>query len=288
MSDTGVQVRSNLLNLLRTLLAGGVAAALLSACSGISDYSTAFSDDLPTRASVPEVPLIRQADYFCGPASLAMVLSWSGPDVTQQEIAAQSFSPSAKGTFRADLIGAARRRGQLVVPVADFSDLLTEVAAGHPVIVFQNLSLGVAPRWHYAVVVGFDRSKQELTLHSGELEIMQMPFEAFERTWMRGDRWAITVLPPDHLPAAAPEDAVLLAAAALEETGMVREAEAAYAAGMQRWSDAWIWPFGLGNARYAQGDLSGAEQAFRIAAGIAPDVPEIDANLAQVRSELGR
>lgn len=262
--------------------------ASLAACAGVTDRAVEIPADVPSRAAIDGVPLVLQEDFYCGPAALSMVLAWAGRDVPQHEIAAQAFSPSAQGSFRADMIGAARRQGQLVTPVSDFGSLLAEVAAGNPVIVFQNLSLPVLPRWHYAVVVGFDRARQEVVLHSGELEVMRMPFLVFRRTWARGENWAITVLPPGRLPATADEAETLAATVALEDTGQSRAAAAAYAAGAARWPDAWLWPFGLGNARYAMGDLAGAEDAFRRARRLAPDIPEIAANLTQVQRERAR
>ncbi|MGI9370760.1 MAG: PA2778 family cysteine peptidase [Ruegeria sp.] len=244
--------------------------------------------DVPTRAMVSDVPLIKQNDFYCGPASLAMVFQWSGKDVTQSEIAAQSFTPGAQGTFLADMIGAARRRGMLAVRLSTSAELLDEVAVGHPVIVFQNLSLKLAPQWHYAVVVGYDLERNQVTLHSGEYEQMTMGLGLFLRTWQRGDYWAMVVLPPDQLPASEDQWEILGAAAALEKLGHAGAAATAYAKGGSRWPDNWIWPYGLGNARYQKGDLAGAKRAFEQAARIDPTVPEIQNNLGQVKQELSQ
>ncbi|WP_233252535.1 PA2778 family cysteine peptidase [Maritimibacter sp. 55A14] len=260
---------------------------VLLGCAQAVDRRLEVPADQVTRAAVPGVPLIKQADFHCGPASLAMVMQWSGLDVTQSEIAAQSFSPGAEGTYLADMLGSARRRGQLAVPVTGFQNLLDEIAAGHPVIVFQNLGLNFALKWHYAVAVGYDLEARRIILHSGELDRMVMPLRLFERTWRRGDYWALVVLPPGELPAAAGEWDVLRAAEALERAGQLRAAQEAYAAGAARWPDHWLWQFGLGNTRYGRGDLQGARRAFLWARRLAPDVPEIRQNLAQVNRELG-
>ena len=95
--------------------------------------------------------------------------------------------------------------------VGAFGDLLAEVDAGHPVIAFQNLGLGWLPRWHYAVVTGYDLDAREISMHSGELSRLTMDFALFERTWRRGDYWAITLLPPNDMT----RDFVILAAARL-------------------------------------------------------------------------
>ena len=111
---------------------------------------------LPPRAEVAGVPFFPQEEAYCGPAALATVLSWSGLPVTQDEVAAQVYTPGREGTLRTDVAAAARRHGRLAVPVTRLADLVAELAAGHPVLVFQNLGLGWFPVWHYAVAVGYD------------------------------------------------------------------------------------------------------------------------------------
>ena len=261
---------------------------LLLGCGQTVERAVSVPNDVPTRAAVAGVPLIKQQDFYCGPTSLAMVMQWSGHDVTQAEIAAQAFSPGAKGTYLADMTGAARRRGQLAVGLSTFPDLLNEIAAGHPVIVFQNLGLSWAPKWHYAVAVGYDLKSDQIFLHSGELDHMMMPIRLFERTWRRGDHWAIVVLPPDQLPATPDQWEILRAAAALERVGRVAEAEKVYANGSSRWPKNWIWPYGIGNARYQRGDLKGARRAYKKAAVLDPSIPEVRHNLAQVKARLAK
>ncbi len=231
------------------------------------------------------VPLIEQADFHCGPAALAMALQWSGQDVTQDQIARLAFVPGAKGTFQEDMIGAARRRGALSVRLNGFDDLTAEIAAGHPVIVFQNLGESFAPIWHYAVVTAYDLERGTVTLHSGQLSRTTMTLAKFERTWAGGEGWAFVALSPIDLPATASERDVLDAAAGLERAERPGAAAMAYRAGAARWPENWLWQFGLGNALYATGDLEGAEQAWRRAIALDPGAREPRQNLATLRAE---
>ncbi|MDX8352582.1 PA2778 family cysteine peptidase [Cognatiyoonia sp. IB215182] len=258
----------------------------MAACAPAFDPDARLGVDVPTRAQVADVPLIQQADFYCGPASIAMVMQWAGTDIGQEDVAKLAFNPGAGGTYLADMIGSSRRLGHLAVEINTFDQLLSEIDAGHPVIVFQNLGLGIAPVWHYGVVTGYDFDRDEVYLNSGQLEQMVMPFATFERTWRRGDYWGIVVLPPDDLPVSVPETDILSAGAALERVDQFGAAETLYETGAARWPDSWIWQFGLANARYGQGDLRGARTALQRAQRMAPDIPEIGANLAQVNSEL--
>jgi hypothetical protein len=274
------------LNLLLRGFATAAALAWLAACAVPFDPDQRLTVDVPTRAQVAGVPLIQQADFYCGPASIAMVMQWAGSDVTQDDIAALAFNPGAEGTYLADMIGSSRRLGQLAVEISGFDQLIAEVAAGHPVIVFQNLGLGVLPVWHYGVVTAYDFEADLIYLNSGQRDQMVMPFAVFERTWRRGDFWGLVVLPPDQLPVSAPESDILKAGAALEQVKAFDAAETLYETGAARWPTNWLWQFGLANARFGKGDLRGAQLALRRARALGPDIPEVRANLANINGLL--
>jgi hypothetical protein len=270
-------------------VAGALLFAVLAGCATPqTDRLLETRAALPSRAEVAGVPFFPQEQYYCGPAALAMVLSWSGLPVTQDQIAPQVYTPAREGTLASDMVAAARRNGRLAVPVNQLPDLTAELAAGHPVVVFQNLGLSWFPVWHYAVAVGYDLSAGELVLHSGLDARLRTPLRTFERTWARADHWGLVVLPPGGLPASADEMTVLRAATGLEQAGEFRAAAAAYAAIAARWPDsieAWI---GRGNAAYAAGDLGQAEDAFRTAVERHPDAAAAWNNLAHVLGESGR
>lgn len=274
---------------MRGLAAIGVlAVGLLTGCASLeSPRLQEDPGDLPPEAAVAGVPFYAQQDNYCGPASLAMVLSWAGEPVAQEEVAPQVFTPDREGAFAADVLAAARRRGYLAVPVTGLRELLAEVAGDRPVLVLQNLGLDWIPRWHFAVVVGYDLPAGELRLHSGRDAERTVALSTFERTWARAGRWGLVVLPPGRLPASADATAVLEAAVGLERAGQMAAAEQAYAAAAERWPQrlgAWI---GLANARHGQGDARGAASALREGLEHHPGSAEAWNNLAVVLDELG-
>ncbi|HZD26298.1 MAG TPA: PA2778 family cysteine peptidase [Alphaproteobacteria bacterium] len=274
-------------------LAAAAAALLLAGCATpqLDALHARPPAGLPRQAQVAGVPIIEQQDKYCGPASLAMVLNWSGETITQEAVAKQIYTPGKEGTLREDMLGGARRHGQLAVKLDRLDDVLRELDAGHPVIVFQNLAFSWYPQWHFAVATGYDLDAGdggEIVLHSGMKTEHRLPLSTFELTWARGDHWALVVLPPDTLPATAGEHAVVQAAVALERVGQPQAAAQAYAAVLKRWPASLGGAIGLGNARYAAGDKAGAERAFREATERHPDSPAAWNNLATVLSELGR
>lgn len=242
---------------------------------------------LPDRAEVEGVPFVPQDDLWCGPASLAMALGWSGLDLSQAELAPAVFTPGRAGSLQADMVAAARRHGRLAVPVTSLGDLLAELAAGHPVLVLQNLGLDWWQVWHYAVAVGYDRAAGVLVLRSGAEARHEVSLATFELTWARAGHWALVILPPDRLPASAGQATVVRAAAALEQSGEIRAAGVAYDAILERWPDSAGALLGRGNVRYAEHDLDGAELAFRRAVLTDPGSPAAWNNLAQVLLEQG-
>ena len=228
-----------------------------------ADRLLAAPGDRPDRVDLVAVPFHPQERDQCGPASLAMVLEWGGLPVDPDTLRSQIFTPGRAGSLQSDIVAAARRHGRVAHPVSTLDELLTELSAGHPVLVLQNLGLSWYARWHYAVAIGYDLPDRSILLHTGRSARRRTGLELFERTWARGGHWAIVVLPPSRLPGSASETRYLLAVAGLEQAGKPREAELAYAAALEGWPSslgAWI---GLGNSRYARGDLAGAEAAFR-------------------------
>lgn len=244
--------------------------------------------DLPRRQELSATPFFPQELYQCGPAALAMSLVASGVAVTPDALVSQVYVPERKGSLQAEMIAAGRRNGNLSMTLpARLDALLTEVAAGNPVIILQNLSLPVAPLWHYAVLIGYDLDREEVMLRSGTTKRMVMPLTTFERTWARSGRWAMVTLEPGHLPATAKQEDVIAALVALEKAAGPERARRAYQAALQRWPDNLVLQLGFGNSAYAAGDLAGAAEVLRRATISHPGSAPAFNNLATVLADLG-
>jgi hypothetical protein len=271
------------------LAAAGLARFLLAAGSGCSLYGGVMPSS-PTGAEltrVPDVPFYAQEEYQCGPAALAMAMTWSGLPVRPEDLTAEVYTPANKGSIQPDMITAARRHGRMAYVIHGADRLSAEIDAHNPVVVLQNLGLSWYPVWHYAVVTGLDRDTGEVLLNSGTIRSKRSPWRVFENTW-GPDFWGVMVLPPSRLPATAREKEWLEGAVGLERAKQWAAAEQAYATATDRWPqshDAWI---GLGNARYSLGNATGAAEAFRKATEVKPDSGIAFNNLAFVLDELGR
>lgn len=265
-------------------------AVMLTGCATpqVATLDERWPHDLAARVELGNVPFYPQEDYECGPAALAMVAGAAGVQVQPDALVEQVYLPGRKGSLQLEMLAASRRQGLLAYPLSPRVEaVMREVAAGHPVLVFQNLAFSFYPVWHYAVVIGFDRERNVLVLHSGRTERMEMSLFTFERTWARADYWSMVALPAGQLPATAEPETYAVAAAALERVHP-RAAQAAYAVALRLWPDDRASLPGAGNTAYALGQHPAATQAYRAAVRRHPDFAEAWNNLAQVLLEQGQ
>ncbi len=243
--------------------------AQLSGCAWLADppqtaaLKLAAPAGLPPRLERTQVPFFPQTQHHCGPAALATALADVGLPADPQALADAVFLPAREGSLQIEMLGAARRSGALATRLpGELSALLQELAAGHAVVILQNLGLAMAPQWHYAVLVGYDLADATLVLRSGTTERETMSLRTFEHTWARGGHWAVAVLPPGRLPATAREADALEAAIGFERTAPPAQAALAYRSLLARWPGNLLAGIGLGNARVGAGDIAGAAAAF--------------------------
>jgi tetratricopeptide (TPR) repeat protein len=273
-------------------LAGVVLSALLLAgCAAPPQLAALRAQGvagLPERAQVERVPFFAQpGDTLCGPTTLAMVAQAAGRTVTPEQLTPQVYLPGRQGALQAEMLAAARRNGLVPYVIEpSLKALLRELANGAPVLVLQNLSLPMAPQWHYAVAVGYDWPAGEIELHSGTTERLRMPLSTFERTWGRSQHWAVRVAAPDAPPTTADGARWAAAVAPLERLD-VQAAHTAYQAGLRRWPQVALLHFGAGNTAHALGASDDARRAFEAATELQPDFADAWNNLAWLRLQRG-
>lgn len=262
---------------------GALLMCLLAGCSSIrlTPPLAELPDDIPPKLELTETPFFPQEQYHCGPAALATLLSQRQIEVTPEALALRTYLPERQGSLQVELAATARQYGQLVYPLSGaFDDLLREVAAGNPVMILQNQAFRWFPRWHYAVVVGYDLHRKELVLRSGQEKRWVTGFQTFMNTWLRADNWGVVTLPPGVLPATAREHAYLSAANDLELTHQSEPAHKAYLAAVKRWPRSAMAWLAFGNSAYARGEWHMAVEAIQSAVKLDPENPAAWNNLA--------
>lgn len=264
------------------------ALALLGGCATTDSHIRNLSRVPPFDHTVEltSVPFFPQTKYECGPASLAMTLDFAGRNLTPAELAPKVYLPGRHGSLAVELVAATWREGLVPYVIRPrLSDLLHEVAAGHPVLVLENLAFDWYPDWHYAVVVGFNLRRGLIMLRSGKEARDIIPVLLFERVWSRSHRWGMIVLRPGQLPATARPAPYLKAAWGLERLGHLHAALKAYRAAVRHWPGNLDAEMGFGNALYALGHKFRAATVFRRAA-ISHTSAAAFNNLAQTLADL--
>lgn len=247
-------------------------------------YSSA---SLPRKSQLGNVPFLAQQAYHCGPAALAMVLAHAGLQPDYKRLADQVYTPGLQGALQVEMAAAVRRNGMLAYVIKPLvEDLLREVANGKPVVVLQNLSFAFAPKWHYAVVTGYDLDSNTIILHSGTTQGMRMSLFTFERTWSRADHWAMVTLAPGELPISADADRYVAAIAPLERVN-ASNATLAYAKALQKWPNNKAAMFGYANSIYATGNKILALRLYRQLVSQHANFADGWNNLAHVLMEEG-
>jgi tetratricopeptide (TPR) repeat protein len=238
--------------------------------------------------ALEQTPFFPQEAFQCGPAAVATVLAAEGLPVTPGDLTAEVYTPGLEGSLQPELLGAIRRRGLLAYELPpDLEGLASELAAGRPVLVLQNLGLEYRPIWHYAVVIGADSRTETLLLRSGTEARLEISTRKFIRSWDSAGNWGAVVLRPGEMPASPDLDHYRRAVLGLEAATRFAEAAVAWQAALDYWPEDPVALFGLGSARYALRDLDGARSAWeRYVRGNPDDVPGLN-NLAAVLGELG-
>lgn len=245
-------------------------------------------ETLPSSHELVATPFFPQQRYQCGPAALATVLGAHGVEVLPEQLVDQVYLPARQGSVPLEMEAAARSYGMLVYPLEPrLEALLAEVAAGYPVLVLQNLRFSWWPRWHYAVVVGYDLAAAQVVLRSGEIRRYRVAMGVFERTWRRADYWGRVILSPEGMPASARPLPYLRAALALEQSRQEEAALSSYRAASRQWPESALAWLAHGNLAYRLGDYALAERSFRHGVALSPQQADLWNNLGYALAGQG-
>ncbi len=270
-------------NFIFSLLAG----AFLSGCASRAPMSNHLLNSppsgIPESARLDHVPLISQTEGYCGPAAMTMAMQAAGKMLTIEELGPEIITPSKKGALPTDMISASRRHGMMAVTIESLDGVVQEIASGHPVIVFENLALSWYPRWHYAVVTGYDLRQKNIMFHSAGQAFSSQNLGTFEYSWKLADYWGVVILNPGELSTSADELAHVTAAAGLEQAGRWPEAERSYLAILDRWPESFASLIGLGNVTYLRGDVKASIYYLSRATQLKPESPVAQHNLRVAR-----
>lgn len=201
------------------LIAGG--AAVLAACAGSVAPEV---KRLPERVELSGTFYRGEANQS-GPQVLASLLSQQGIVITPGLLEKPLQLPGAEDKLQRNIENLAREYGMVVYPLdSNLPALLTQVAAGYPVMVrfTEGSAFWAEPR--YAILSGYDRNKQNVLLRAGMNRRQLMTFSAFESALEKSGGWAILIQKPGQIPAAVDHQRWLKAADELAQAGQENQA----------------------------------------------------------------
>jgi hypothetical protein len=266
-----------------------LSAGLLAGCTlvpeALDDPTADLAPGRPEAVRLSGVPFHPQKGFHCGPASLASLLQWTGVEVTPEQLEGRFFGEPAD--LRPDLMATVRGFGRFAYPVTGAEALRAEIAAGHPVLILENLGVAKEPLWNCPVAVGFADGGARILVHGGDDPDKVLSRGLLERLWSDTDQWAMVVLRPGDLPATAQAETMVAAADGLQKVGRYWEAVMAYDAILSQWPGDASALMGLGASLYMLGDTTGAAQAYNAAmAAGAPSGARVA--LAVVQAEMAK
>jgi len=242
----------------------------------------------PKTVELADTPFFPQREHQCGPAALASVLGASGVGITPDALEPRVYLPGKHGSLQVEMQAAPRRYARLTYSLdPDLKPILDELDAGRPVLVLHNYGVPFFPRWHYAVVVGYDAATDRVILRSGVTRRQILSTRNFMRAWDNGGRWALIVLRPGELPVSPDKARYLEAAAAFERVASPRDSQLAFDVAVKQWPDEPVGWIGRGTAHYRGGDLNAAADDYTSALHLDASQTGARNNLAMTLLDLG-
>ena len=155
-----------------------------------------------------------------GPQVLASMLSQQNIVITPGLLDKPLHLPGAEAQLQQNMVNLAREYGMVVYPLdATLPALLTQVAAGYPVMVrfTEGSAMWAEPR--YAILTGYNRQKQTVLLRAGMSQRTLMSFGSFESAFKDAGGWAVLIQSPTQIPAQVDQQRWLKAANDLAQAG---------------------------------------------------------------------
>lgn len=174
---------------------------------------------LPERVELNGVPFFRGNAYQSGPQVLASMFNEQRIRTTPGLLSKPLKLPESEVALQANMEHLAAEYGLMVYPLdKSLKGLLTQVATGYPVMLrFSDGTVWSESR--YAMLVGYNRTKQTVLLRAGMERRREMSFNTFESAWADAGSWAVLILSPGQLPANVDRARWLKAANELSRAG---------------------------------------------------------------------
>lgn len=175
----------------------------------LASFSYLSEDELFNAFHVYGVPNIEQSGpYWCGPASLCMVLNYWGYEINQSVIASHIYDSASNLTFIRNMTNFPTELGfqtEAIFP-SNLTNLKRRISDGIPVVILQRFSVN----WsygHFRVVIGYNDKESIIILNDPILgENQSVSYQEFTALWQPEanstfsvNNWTLTVTPKNNV-----------------------------------------------------------------------------------------
>ncbi|KXW56818.1 MAG: PA2778 family cysteine peptidase [Betaproteobacteria bacterium] len=237
-------------------------------------------NNVPDNAYIKGIPYYPDTRNFFAPSTLASTLNYYGANALVNKLLPRTYIPAQKGTLEFDTILSARKSGFIVYPLTeDIQDIFLEISQNHPVVV--TLKNPDNPDdWSFHTVYGYDFSDKTITLTDITRNQKKLSMDEFDREWSQAQHWAVTITPPNIIPASAREIGYLTAISRIEPIAPTA-AKDAYLKTLERWPNNIVALIGIGDIAYVHRDYKEALVYFQKAVKENPSSGDALNNLAE-------
>lgn len=261
---------------------------LVGCASGLREYSQIgeIKKEYQSIKVLADFPFVLQEENYCGPATLSMAFKYYDHDIDQEEISKSVFLKEGEGTYQTLMLREIRKNGFYAININHYEDMIKEINNDSPVIVFHNLGFDWYPLWHYAIVYGYDLDKEIFYVHSAAEKAKEWEMDKFERSWRRGDNWAVVVNPVDKLSLTGSELEHMRSAAFIESFHGAEKAKIAYQKILEKWPNSLMANMGLGNVYLKENNKELALKFYLKAQKIDPENKVVKNNISYMNSMM--
>ncbi|MNQ64889.1 hypothetical protein D3C85_793290 [compost metagenome] len=201
-----------------------LAAACVLSLAGCAGSVQPEVKHLPERVEL-NGRFYRGEAYQSGPQTLASLLFQQGVVITPGLLDKPLHLPGAEAQLQQNMPKLAREYGMVVYPLdGNLPALLTQVAAGYPVLLRYTEGSAFWKEPRYAILAGYNRQKQTVLLRSGMNRRLLLDFNAFESAFKEAGGWAVLIQAPTQVPASVDRQRWLSAANDLAQAGQEQAA----------------------------------------------------------------
>lgn len=272
----------------------GLILIYITGCATFDTYESvklatqSVTQTTPNRILLEPFKYYPADDYWCGPSVLASLLDYHQVTFDYQQLINQVYTPGKKGTYLHDLKAATRSYGLLPLEgPRNLNSLLQILAEGYPVITLENSAFSWWPRWHYRLIIGYDKTNKRLYALQADHSITSMKMVNFVNSWEKSDFESLLVVTAQQIPPHIQAKELISEFLTQKELNHFSNAEPILKFVLKQWPTDSLVQFTAANNAYDKGQYKTASKHYQAALQYNSSFSEAYINWAYTLHHLG-